>query len=299
MQISPELLIGSMIGLFTAFLWAVSTNIYKTQSKEATPLAISALKMWAAMAFLTLIVMLPFRTTPFYIPIDSLVFLIASVTIGLVIGDLAYLTSQDRIGVSYAFPIANIFPISTYVIAIFLVNETIIVSRFFGIVIAVIGVALISKEQITNNKDQEMSKVNVLGIGLAVLAAICWSLGSVFLQIGVQDIDPIDATFARMIFGGAIFVPLCFTAVRRGMPKPTRRAAKIVMASGFLGMTLGTLLYTYTVKMIGASIAALLGSTSPLFAVPISIIFLKESFSRRSIFGVLLTVVGVILVIVA
>ena len=299
MQISPELLLGSVIGLFTAFLWAISTNIYKTQSKEATPLAISALKMWAAMAFMTFIVILPFRTAPFYVPIESLVFLIASVSIGLVIGDLSYLTSQERIGVSYAFPIANIFPISTYLIAIFLVNEPIIISRFFGIVIAVIGVAIISREQVTNNEKHEMHKADYLGIGLAVLAAICWSLGSVFLQIGVQDIDPIDATFVRMIFGGAIFVPLCLTAVKRGMPMPTRRAAKIVLAAGFLGMTLGTLLYTYTVKLVGASIASLLGSTSPLFAVPISIIFLKESFSRRSIVGVLLTVVGVILVIVA
>ena len=144
-----------------------------------------------------------------------------------------------------------------------------------------------------------MRKADYLGIGLAVLAALCWSLGSVFLQIGVQDIDPIDATFVRMLFGGAIFVPLCLSAVKRGMPIPTKRATKIVMAAGFLGMTLGTLLYTYTVKLIGASIASLLGSTSPLFAVPISIIFLKESFSRLSIVGVLLTVVGVILVIVA
>lgn len=299
MQISPELLIGSVIGLFTAFLWAVSTNIYKTQSKEATPLAISALKMWAAMSFMTFIVILPFRTTPFYVPVESLIVLIASVSIGLVIGDLAYLTSQDRIGVSYAFPIANIFPISTYIFAIFLVNETIIISRFLGIVISVGGVVLISRGQVTNNKEHNNTKFNTLGIGLALLAAICWSLGSVLLQIGVQDIDPIDATFVRMLFGGAIFVPLCLTAVKRGMPKPTRRAAKIVIAAGFLGMTMGTLLYTYTVKMIGASIASLLGSTSPLFAVPISIIFLKESVSRQSIVGVLLTVVGVILVIVA
>ncbi|MCK5390505.1 MAG: DMT family transporter, partial [Candidatus Thorarchaeota archaeon] len=195
MQISPELLMGSVIGLFTAFLWAVSTNIYKTQSKEATPLAISALKMWAAMVFMSFIVMLPFRTAPFYVPFESLVFLIASVSIGLVIGDLAYLTSQERIGVSYAFPVANIFPISTYLIAMFLVGEPIIISRFFGIVIAVIGVAVISREQVANNEKQEMRKADYLGIGLAVLAALCWSLGSVFLQIGVQDIDPIDATF--------------------------------------------------------------------------------------------------------
>lgn len=299
MQITPDLLIGSLIGLFTAFLWAISTNVYKTQSNEATPIAISALKMWAAMVFMSLIVILPFRTTPFFVPFESLLFLIASVTIGFVIGDMAYLTAQERIGVSYAFPIANVFPISTYIIAIFLLGETIIISRFVGVIIAVIGVTLISREQAVKNAAREMSKFDGLGIGLAFVAAICWSMGSVLLQIGVTDVDPIDANFVRMVFGGAIFLPVFLTAIKSGMQKPTRRATKIIMAAGFLGMTMGSLLYTYTVKLIGASIAALLGSTSPLFAVPISILLLKESFSRKSLIGVLLTVFGVALVVIA
>ncbi len=157
---TPELFIGSLIGLFTAFLWAVSTNVYKTQSKEATPMAISALKMWAAMAFMTLIVILPFRTTPFYLPVESFFFLIASVTIGLIVGDIVYLTSQERIGVTYSFPIANIYPISTYIIAIFLVGEIIIISRILGIVITVIGVIVISREQANDN--EELEKIDLI-----------------------------------------------------------------------------------------------------------------------------------------
>jgi len=299
MQITPEVLIGSLIGLLTAFLWAISTNVYKTQSKEATPIAIAALKMWAAMAFMTFIVMLPFRTTPFYVPFESLLVLVISVAISLVVGDMLYLTAQERIGVSYAFPISSTYPIYTYMIAIIFLSETIIISRFVGIIVAVIGVSLISREQAAHNESQNLSKFDVLGIGLSLIAAVCWAFGSILLQIGVTDIEPIDANFVRMLFGGAIFVPIVLTAVNRGMPKPTRRATKIIVGAGFLGMTMGSLLYTYAVKLVGASIAALLGSTSPLFAVPISILILKESISRRSIFAVLLTVLGVALVIIA
>lgn len=299
MQITPELLIGTMIGLFTAFLWAISTNVYKTQSNEATPLAISSLKMWAAMAFMSFIVILPFRTIPFFMPFDALLILIASVSIGLIVGDIAYLTAQERIGVSYAFPIANVYPISTYIIAILILGETIIISRFIGIIIAVLGVTLISREQAVKNESEEIAKFDKLGIGLAFVAALCWSLGSVFLQIGITDVDPIDANWVRMLFGGAIIAPLFLTAIKRGMPKPTRRATKIIIAAGLLGMTIGSLLYTYTVKLIGASIAALLGATSPLFAMPISIYFLNESFSRKSLLGVFLVVFGVALVVIA
>ncbi|TFG32136.1 DMT family transporter [Candidatus Thorarchaeota archaeon] len=299
MQLTPELVIGSLIGLLTAFLWAISTNVYKTQSKEATPIAIAALKMWAAMVFMTFIVMLPFRTTPFYVPFDSLLVLVTSVAISLVIGDMIYLTAQERIGVSYAFPIASVYPIFTYIIAITFLGELVIISRFVGIIVAVTGVSLISREQAITNASHNLKKFDALGIALSLIAGLCWALGSILLQVGVTDIEPIDANFIRMLFGGAIFVPVVLTAVNHGMSRPTKRATKIIVSAGFLGMTVGSLLYTYAVKLTGASIAALLGSTSPLFAVPISIVLLKESFSRKSIFAVLLTVFGVALVILA
>ncbi|MGY5874608.1 MAG: DMT family transporter [Candidatus Thorarchaeota archaeon] len=298
MQSSIDLLIGTGIGLFTAFLWGISTNIYKSQGDEARPLVISSLKSWVSGCFMALLVVMPFRTTPFYIPFESLVYLIASVTIGLVIGDLAFLIGLDRIGVSYAFPIANIYPITTYIVAIMLVGEEVLPIRFIGIMMAVAGVTVVSLEQSSIDENTQ-AKRDLIGIGLAFLAAICWSFGSVFLQIGVEGVNPIDANFVRMLVGSGIFIPLFLGARHRGMKMPSRGATKIVLVGGFLGMALGALLYTYTVSQIGASVAALLGSTAPLFALPISIIFLKERYTSRSIFGVMLTVIGVILVVVA
>ncbi|MGQ4912996.1 MAG: DMT family transporter [Candidatus Thorarchaeota archaeon] len=311
-----DLLIGSAMGLFTSFLWAISTNVYKSQSNEATPLAISSVKMWAAMIAMTALVLLPFRTTPFYMPLDSLLFLVSSVTVGLVIGDLLYLTSQERIGVSYAFPITSTYPIVTYLIAMVFVEEPILVSRLLGVIVAVLGITIISRSQAmvqdltgtdhdpenpdTSDPPSTPRRVtDWFGIALALMAALCWATGSVLLQIGVHDVDPIDANFVRMVFGSGIFIPVFSAAVTRGMPLPSKRATGIVMAAGLLGMTLGSLLYTFTVKLIGASVASLMGSMSPLFALPISTLVLKEAYSARSIVGALMTVTGVILVIIA
>jgi drug/metabolite transporter (DMT)-like permease len=298
MQSSTDLLIGSAIGLIAAFLWAISTNVYQSQSDEATPLAISTLKTWMSLAVMAVLVMLPFRTTPFFIPFNAIIYLTASVTIGLVIGDIVYLTAQERIGVSYAFPIAATFPISTYIIAIFVVDEVILWTRFVGIMFAVVGVILVSRAQASTSNDEEnTSSLDRVGLLLALFTALCWSVGSVLLQIGVAEVDPIDANFVRMIFGAGIIAPLFLGSVRRGMPKPTRKATKIILVAAFFGMAWGSLLYTYAVKMIGASVASVLGSISPLFALPISIFFLKEKVTFRSILGILLTVSGVILVV--
>ncbi len=297
MQLAPDQFLGISIGLFTAFLWGISTNVYKSQSDSATPLAISTIKMWLSFVFMLVIVLLPFRTTPLYVPLESLLFLIASVAIGLVVGDLGYLISQARIGVSYAFPIANIYPITTYIIAIFLVSEAAIPLRFIGVIIAIVGVGLISNAQ-AKSEDGENLK-DLIGLGLALLAAICWSFGTVFLQIGVTGIDPIDANFVRMAFGSAIFLPIVLSAKYKGMRTPPRKSTKMILAGGFLGMTVGSLLYTYTVNLIGAAVSSLLGSTAPLFALPISIFFLKERYTPKSILGALLTVLGVIMVVIA
>ena len=297
MQLSTDLLIGSAIGLLAAFLWAMSTNVYKSQSDEATPLAISTLKTWLSLVVMAVLVMLPFRTTPFFMPASAILYLAASVTIGLIIGDIAFLTAQERVGVSYAYPIATTYPIFTYIIAIFIVDEVILWTRFIGIFLAVSGVMLITRAQATTQNDEGLNNFDRIGFLLALFTALCWSVGSVLLQIGVTDVDPIDANFIRMIFGAGIIAPLFLGSIRRGMPKPTRRATKIVLVAAFFGMAWGSLLYTYAVKMIGATVASVLGSVSPLFALPISIFFLKEKFSAASILGAFLTVTGVIFVI--
>lgn len=297
MEISLDLLTGTAISLIAAFLWAIAINVYKSQSKEATPLAISTLKMLLSLVVMTVLVVMPYRVTPFNMPLDSILFLAASVTIGLVLGDIAYLTSQERIGVSYAYPIATTYPIATYILAILVVEEEILLSRFLGIILAVVGVMLISREQAAKHNRDRPKDFDKVGIVLAILTILCWSIGSVLLQLGVADVDPIDANFVRMIFGSGIIAPIFLGAIHNGMPKPTKRATKIILIAAFFGMAAGSLLYTYAVKLVGATIAAVLGSVSPLFALPISIFFLKESYSYKSILGAILTVLGVILVV--
>lgn len=297
MQLSTEIIIGSVIGIIAAFLWAISTNVYKSQSDEATPLAITMLKTWMSLIVMTLLVMWPFRIMPFFVPINAIFYLAASVTVGLIIGDLAFLSSQERIGVSYAYPISTTYPIFTYIIAIYFVNEVVLWTRFIGIFLAIGGVILISRAQASSKDEEGLSNFDRVGFLLALFAALCWSLGSVLLQVGVADVDPVDANFVRMIFGAGIIAPLFLGSVRRGMPKPTRRATKIILIAAFFGMAWGSLLYTFAVKMIGATVSSVLGSISPLFALPISIFFLKEKFTPQSIVGALLTVFGVILVV--
>ena len=68
--------------------------------------------------------------------------------------------------------------------------------------------------------------------------------------------------------------------------------------SSFVQVTMnGSLLYVSTVKFVGAAVTSVIGSLSPLFALPISMIFLKERITRVAMIGVAVTIAGVILVV--
>jgi drug/metabolite transporter (DMT)-like permease len=297
MQVTPETMIGLATGLLASAIYAMSVVVYRSQSDSIRPLAISSIKMWVALAFMTALVVLPIRSEPFYIPQDALVYLVVSVILGAVLGDLFYLMAQERIGVSYAFPIAMSFPIFTYLLAIAVGLEEPLLSRSAGILLAVIGVILISKEQGQDENHSVKRKLDKVGVGLALLAAIFFAMATILLQVGVEDVSPIDGNFVRVAFGSVAFIPMFLIAKHRGMPTPPQRTVKIIAVAGLFGMGLGSLLYVSTVKFLGAAVTSVIGSLSPLFALPISMIFLKERITRVAMIGVAVTIAGVILVV--
>ena len=120
MQLTPDIITGSVAMFIGSALYAVSVVVYRSQRKEISPIAISSVKMWVALGFMSVLIMIPLWGSPFGVPLDAVILLSISVLCGAVIGDTVYLSAQERIGVSYAFPIAMSFPILTYFFTIIL-----------------------------------------------------------------------------------------------------------------------------------------------------------------------------------
>jgi drug/metabolite transporter (DMT)-like permease len=299
MQLTPDIVTGSIAALLGSALYAFSVVVYRSQKESIRPVAISSIKMWVALGFMSLMMLLPFVESPFAVPFLQFWLLSVSVVLGAVIGDTIYLISQERIGVSYAFPISMSFPVLTYTLTIVFLGDSLIISRFLGIIIAVVGIAILSQEQ-ESEQDQEGSRKvrDILGIGLAVMSSVLYAVGTVVLQVGVADVDPITANFIRVAVGSVAFVPVMGFVFAQGMPLPPRRATKYVAIAALFGMAIGSLLYVTAVKFAGAAITAVLSSTAPLFAVPISVLLLKERMTRPAAIGTIATIIGVVLVIV-
>ena len=85
--------------------------------------------------------------------------------------------------------------------------------------------------------------------------------------------------------------------------EPTRSAPKVVFAiallvvGGLLGWVFAGTLWVRSTQLIGPGRTAIIGSSAPLFSLPLSVIFLGERPGRRAVVGTLLTVAGIALVV--
>jgi len=298
LQATPEFILGAVSGLLSAFLYAVSINVYKSQSANIRPVAVTIIKMWISLPFMIVLVLL-LGSASAAIPADAAVLLSLSIITGALVGDTTYLMAQNRIGVSHAFPIAGAHPIMTYVVAVFFLGEQFALVRASGVLLAVLGIILISRGRSDIPQEgQERHGLSVVGIGLAIFTLTQYSLAAVLTSVGVSGVDPIEGNLLRIIVGSAVCIPAFIGATQRGMPIPSRRVTKLVVLAGFLGMSIGSVFYIVSFKYVGAAVGSVVASTSPLFAVPISLVFLKERVSRTGVVGIAVTIIGVFLVLV-
>lgn len=300
MQTVSDLSIGIAFGILSAFLFAVQNVLFKSQKEGITPTVANTIKIWIGLAVVSVVVLLPFRPPSGTIPFDTIFILAISVLFGAAFGDLAYLTSQNRVGVSVAFPIAHTFPVFTYFFSMFVLNEQFYLTRLVGVILAVLGVVFVSKQENVGkepdeSKDQGLDRI---GIGLAVLTSVMLAIATLLIQVGMTEIDPVDGQFIRMFYGSLMMVPIFILSRKQGASRPTRKATKVIIIGSFFGFAFGSLFFVASIKYAGATISAVVGTTAPLFALPLSFSHLKEHITSNVVGGTLLAVIGVVLAVV-
>ena len=295
-----ELIVWIGFGLLGAAGFAVFNVTAKWQSEGIRPIAVNSIKVWTAALMMLSISFFIVEGSLFSVPIEATGLLALSVLIASIFGDTFTLLSQNRIGVSFSYPIVATHPIVTYVITILFLGEPFLLSKFLGVVLAVIGIMLVSRDQIPNTNDMHslpLRHLDLIGMLFAILASIFLAIGGVIIQIGVVDIDPIHANSIRMVFGSIMMLPLFTMVQKRGHGIHLSRSVYMIVLASLFGWSLGSLSWVIIIKNMGATISSVLISTSPIFALMLSIKFLDEKITWKGIVGTFITIIGVWLVI--
>ena len=138
-----------------------------------------------------------------------------------------------------------------------------------------------------------------LGFTLVSVSALLWAISTVWLRDAGEGFNAAAIGFVRLpsaaLLLGAVALLQPRTALRRR--EVSRRSVAVLVVGGLIGSGFGSLLFTFAVLEIGAGKTAVLSSASPLFALPLAALFLRERITIWMAGGTLLAVLGIILLV--
>ncbi len=288
--------LGELAGLVSACAWGATGLLIRAYLSGVPALAINALRNTIVAA----VFMVIFAVAGSRQPIPPTVFLLLGLSMvsGLALGDSLYFVALKRIGVARAMPISTAYPVLTSILAALVLGERLTLVSAVGMVTTLLGVYLVAVPRgMAGAERQKPVPVRGYwqGVGLAAVAAVCWSGSAIAVKPALALVDVVTASVIRAGMASAL---LWAVAVRRGaVPSAAWFRGRSLGAVTALGVTsvLSTSLFLESVALAGAGTAAVLSATSPVFAIPLSVLFLGERAGWRLGLGTLLSVVGVVL----
>ena len=130
-------------------------------------------------------------------------------------------------------------------------------------------------------------------IGIALLT---WSSAYAAIAYALASFTPGEVAFARLAIGSLCFAVLLL--VRR-VPLPARRDWPQLALLGVIGLTVYHLCLNYAETRITSGTAAILISLVPAATAAVSAIWVHERLSMRTIIGLGVALVGVVMVVLA
>ncbi len=179
-------------------------------------------------------------------------------------------------------------PIFTVLMCYFFLKETVKPKEWKGLVIAIIGTFIIALEPLLVG--QNHLRLSVQGNLLIILSNIIWTL-FIILSKKIQT-NPIYLSFYSFLLSIPFFYFISVSSKTPLLINPLALPGILYMAIG--GSIIAFWAYQEGQKRIEASEAAVFTYLKPAFAIPLSILWLKETFSPIAILATILIIFGVI-----
>ena len=136
----------------------------------------------------------------------------------------------------------------------------------------------------------------LIGIVLALLAAIGWAISSIFARLGLQHIRNTTGTIVAMVAGiaavGAVALPFYGSSI---LLLPLVAFAWFALL-GLLNYVLGRFFSYTAIHLAGVARASPVISTSPFWAIIIAIVFLNETPTIFTLIGAMAIFSGLALI---
>lgn len=306
--------IGEAAALASAVTWAVTSVVLARLSGRYEAPVLSSLRLLAATPFLLALVLMTGTASELREASWPVLFaMVASGLVGYGIGDTAYIRAMGRLGVQrMAPPTTALWVALSAAGGIWLLDEPFSWGLILGGALVIAGTWFIMAQSAETVSARATEALEAATDGtvtsswstpVAVLAicavASAWTIATLVLAGGRGNLGAAAAGFVRIPAGG-LAIGLVMSAATRGAVfgrLPRGRDLVLICAVGVVGTGMGSVLYIFSVAEAGAARSVILNSISPLLALPLSMLVLRERPTGRIGIGTLLCVAGTLAVL--
>ena len=286
---------GEWVGLGSAFIWALHSLLLRTQVHKAAPTLLNAYRCGVASLFFWLLL-------PFGPPLSAYgevtawewFMLAGSVLLAIGVGDTLHMIALRELGVARAMGLSGIHPLTTLLFERLLLGT--VFSEFFvlGCGLVAAGVFFLSQR---GRAGETQGRVHY-GIAMVLLATVLWGLATVMTKPALTHLTAVQANCVRMpLVALVLFVPWRRGKGAKGLGLLDKRTLVIMAGVGLLGMGLGSMSFLMALDLIGPTKTTVLASFSPVIALVLAAVFLREKVTVRIVLGMILCTAGVLLVL--
>ncbi len=265
--------LGVGAALASAASWAVGTILFKGIGENFSPFAMTLVKSLFSVLLLAIGLIFVGWTR---VPASSLGWLILSGLIGIAAGDTFFFAALRLLAVHQLIVLMMLAPGITLVMAILFLGEVPSPIAWLGIAMVLSGVTLTLASDLRKGQTAKSAPAGLL---FGLLSILCMGVSVIIAKIGLHTMPALQATFLRMAAGffGMLVVALAKKQLKCWLGPLRQGDLKWRFVSAVAVVTFGGFwLALFSVKRLDVSVANTLLATEPLFALPLSVIWLRE-----------------------
>lgn len=284
--------VGIAAALASAACWALGSILFKKLGEQLSPVALTFAKGVVGTILLGLAVAVSgFQAVSF----PDLLMLALSGLLGIAVGDTLFFKALAGLGAHAIVVLLTLGQVFTLLLAVVWLDERPGAIEWLGIAFVVAGVALVLWVRLS-----EDGSTRIAGVMWGLAAVACMAVSTIIAKEALAATDSVQAAFLRMLAGTAgIFLFAAPTRQIFGLVAPLKEPR----FGGFFVFSVGVVTFggfwlsLVAIKNVDVTVANTLGSTEPLFVLPLAAWFLREKIKGAVVAGSILAVLGIVLLL--
>ncbi len=296
----------------TVLCWTVGSQFFEAAGKRVGSVTVNLVRLVLAAVFLCLTLLITKgQLIPLDFPLRNWGWLALSGVIGFALGDMFLFKAFVEIGPRISMLVMSLSAPVTALIGWGFLGEIYRPTQWLGIAVTLCGVAMVILERNGNGstkttapKNRILKQITPHGVLMAFLGMLGQAIGYILSKVGMQTgegmLDPVAATYIRVIAGTlgmiVIFIILGWWT-KMWSSRHDGKAWAYTTAGAFLGPYLGVVLSLAALHYTSAGVASTIMALTPVTLIPFAVFIHKEHVSLRALVGTVVAFSGIVLLI--